>query len=95
MGKKIRFKPLRDWVIFASPRIQETDAGIQLLGEAQNALGSNIVQVLSCGPTCEMVKEGDTVLVHPESSALIIHLDDKEYACVNEFQVVGIIPKLV
>jgi co-chaperonin GroES (HSP10) len=40
-----------------------------------------------------MVKQGDTVLVHPESGALIINLDKKEYACVNEFQIVGVIPK--
>lgn len=95
MGKKIRFKPLRDWVIFPSPRVQETETGIQLLGDAQKALGSNIVEVLACGAGCETVKEGDTVLVHPESGVLIIHVDDKEYACVNEFQVVGVIPKLV
>ena len=95
MGNKIRFRPSRDWVIFASPRIETTDAGIQLLGDAQKAMSSNIVEVLACGPTCEMVKVGDTVLVHPESSALIIHVDDGEYACVNEFQIVGVIPKLV
>jgi co-chaperonin GroES (HSP10) len=95
MGNKIRFRPARDWVIFASPRIEKTDAGIQLLGDAQKAMSSNIVEVLACGPTCEMVKVGDTVLVHPESSALIIHIDDEEYACVNEFQIVGVIPKLV
>lgn len=95
MGKKIKFKPSRDWVVFNSPRVQETDTGIKLLGNAQNAISSNIVEVLACGPQCDLVKEGDTVLVHPESSALIIHLEDKEYACVNEFQVVGVIPKLV
>jgi len=92
MQNKIRFQPSRDWVIFASPRVEQTDAGIHLLGESQKAISTNIVKVLACGPTCEMVKVDDTVLVHPESGALIIHIDDGEYACVNEFQVVGIIP---
>ena len=74
MGKKIKFRPARDWVVFGSPRVEQTDAGIHLLGDSQKSISSNIVEVLACGPTCEMVKEGDTVLVHPESAALIIHL---------------------
>ena len=56
-------------------------------------MSSNIVEILSAGPECVMVKEEDIALVHPESAALIIHLEGKEYACINEFQVVGIIPK--
>lgn len=93
MERKLKFKPTRDWVVFASPRVEKTDSGIQLLGEAQNSISTNIVEVLAAGPNCELVKVGDTVLVHPESSALIIHIENGEYACVNEFQIVGVIPK--
>ena len=93
MAKKLKFKPARDWVVFASPRVEQTESGIHLLGPSQKAMSSNIVKVLSAGPECLMVKEQDTVLVHPESAALIIHLDGGEYACINEFQVVGVIPK--
>jgi co-chaperonin GroES (HSP10) len=92
---KLKFKPTRDWVVFASPRVEKTDSGIHLVGAAQKAVSTNIVEVLAAGPECQMVKEGDTVLVHPESGALIIHLDEGEFACVNEFQVVGVIPKLI
>ena len=92
---KLKFKPTRDWVVFASPRVEQTDSGIHLLGEGQKAISTNVVKVQAAGPDCQMVKEGDTVLVHPESGALIIHLDEGEFACVNEFQVVGVIPKII
>ena len=39
-----------------------------------------------------MVKEGDTVMVHPNSEGLIINLEDTEYVMVNEFMICGIIP---
>jgi co-chaperonin GroES (HSP10) len=93
MGTKLNFNPTRDWVVFRSPRQETTDSGIHLLGDAQKNISTNIVEILEAGPDCVMVKQGDTVLVHPESGALIIHLDKKEYACVNEFQIVGVIPK--
>jgi co-chaperonin GroES (HSP10) len=93
MERKIKFKPTRDWIVFDSPRVEKTDTGIHLLGDSQKSISSNIVEVLAAGPACETVKVGDTVLVHPESAALIIHVEDGEYACVNEFQVVGVIPK--
>ena len=92
METKLNFNPTRDWVVFRSPRVEKTDAGIHLLGGAQKSISTNIVEILEAGPDCVMVKKGDTVLVHPESGALIIHLDKGEYACVNEFQVVGVIP---
>jgi len=92
---KLKFKPTRDWVIFPSPRVEKTDSGIHLLGAAQKAISTNVVKVHAAGPECLMVKEGDTVLVHPESAALIIHLDEGEFACINEFQVVGVIPKAI
>lgn len=94
MERKIKFKPTRDWVVFASPRVEQTDAGIHLLGDSQKTISSNIVEVLAAGPTCDAVKVGDTILVHPETAALIIHIEDNEYACINEFQVVGVIPKI-
>ena len=89
----MKFIPTRDWVVFELPKKDRTDSGIIIPEQAQKEMSTNIVKVLKVGPTCEMVKEGDTVLVHPQSGALIIHLENKEYACVNEFQIVGVIPK--
>nr|ASN63557.1 co-chaperonin GroES [uncultured virus]ASN63603.1 co-chaperonin GroES [uncultured virus] len=88
---QIKFQPLRDWVVFNIPNIEKTDSGIIVPDQAKPSMTSNIVEVLAAGPDCKMVKEGDTVLVHPESPALVINVHSKEYACVNEFQVVGIV----
>lgn len=90
---KINFNPTRDWVVLPMQRKEKTDSGIELVGGAENSLRSNILEVIAAGPTCEMVKEGDTVMVHPNSEGLIINVDNKEYVMVNEFQICGIIPE--
>lgn len=89
---KINFKPTRDWVVLPLQKKNETDAGILLTGGAENSLRTNILKVLACGPTCVMVKEGDTVMVHPSSEGLVIELGRKQYVMVSEFQICGIIP---
>lgn len=88
----LNFTPTRDWIVFDLPRVDKTDSGILIPEQAQKSIATNIVKVLAAGDKCEKVKTGDTVLVHPHSEALIITLDGKQYACVNEFQVVGILP---
>tara|TARA_B100000963_G_scaffold362004_1_gene401912 strand:+ start:6381 stop:6659 length:279 start_codon:yes stop_codon:yes gene_type:complete len=88
----INFKPTRDWVVLPTQRREKTEAGIILTGEAQKSLKTNILEVVAAGPQCQMVKEGDTVMVHPTSEGLIIDLDDTEYVMVNEFMICGIIP---
>tara|TARA_B100001057_G_scaffold315511_1_gene315620 strand:- start:1880 stop:2158 length:279 start_codon:yes stop_codon:yes gene_type:complete len=88
----INFKPTRDWVVLPTQRREQTEAGIILTGEAQNSLKTNILKVVAAGPQCQMVKEGDTVMVHPTSEGLIINLEDTEYVMVNEFMICGIIP---
>lgn len=93
MANQINFEPLRDWVIFQPHLLDKTESGIIIPEEAKKNMSTNIVKVLAAGPKCEKVKVGDTVLVHPESGALVINLDGVEYACINEFQVVGVIPQ--
>tara|TARA_R100001509_G_C4795967_1_gene191430 strand:- start:240 stop:518 length:279 start_codon:yes stop_codon:yes gene_type:complete len=88
----INFQPTRDWVVLPLQRKNKTDAGIELVGGAENSLRTNILKVLAAGPKCELVKEGDTVMVHPTSEGLIIDLKGKEYVMVNEFMICGIIP---
>tara|TARA_Y100000816_G_scaffold203390_1_gene149762 strand:- start:3015 stop:3293 length:279 start_codon:yes stop_codon:yes gene_type:complete len=89
----INFIPTRDWVVLPMQRKDKTDAGIELVGGAENSLRTNILEVLAVGPQCQMVKEGDTVMVHPTSEGLIINLENKEYVMVNEFMICGVIPK--
>ena len=89
----MNFTPTRDWVVFPLPQKDKTDSGIIIPEQAQKSIASNIVKVVKAGPKCEMVKEGDTILVHPHSEALVIKIEGKEYACINEFQVVGVIPQ--
>lgn len=90
---KINFEPLRDWVVFKVPLVEMTESGVIIPDQAKKSMTSNVVKVLAVGPTCEKVKVGDTVLVHPESGALVIDLKGQEYACINEFQIVGVIPQ--
>lgn len=90
---KINFLPTRDWIVLPLQRKDQTDAGILLTGGTENSLRSNILEVVAAGPKCEMVKEGDTVMVHPNSEGLIVEIDKKEYVMVNEFQICGVIPQ--
>lgn len=90
---KIKFQPTRDWLVLPYQKQNETEAGILLSDAAAHTLRTNILEVLAAGPKCEMVKEGDTVMVHPTSEGLIIDLDGKQYVMVNEFMICGIVPQ--
>jgi co-chaperonin GroES (HSP10) len=90
---KINFIPTRDWVVLPLQRKDQTDAGILLTGGAENSLRTNILEVVAAGPKCEMVKQGDTVMVHPTSEGLIVQIDGKDYVMINEFQICGVIPQ--
>lgn len=89
----INFIPTRDWVVLPMQRKDKTDAGIELVGGAENSLRTNILEVVAAGPKCEMVKKGDTVMVHPTSEGLVINLAEGEFVMVNEFMICGVIPK--
>lgn len=89
---KINFIPARDWVVLPLHRENETEAGILLSDATANALRTNILEVLAAGPNCEMVKVGDTVMVHPSSEGLVVEIEKKQYVMVNEFQICGVIP---
>ncbi len=90
---KINFLPTRDWVVLPVQRKDRTDAGLILTGGAENSLRTNVLEVMAVGPQVQVVKEGDTVMVHPTSEGLIIDVENKEYVMVNEFMICGIIPK--
>ena len=90
---KINFLPTRDWVVLPLVKKEKTDGGIILAGNAEKNLRSNILKVVAAGPTCETVKEGDTVMIHPTSEGLIIDLDEGQFVMVNEFMICGVIPK--
>ena len=89
---KINFQPTRDWVVLPFKRENETEAGILLSDAAANSLRTNILEVVAAGPNCEMVKAGDTVMVHPSSEGLVVEIENKPYVMINEFQVCGIFP---
>ncbi len=90
---KINFRPTRDWVVLPLNKKDTTESGILLTGGAEKNLKSNILTVVAAGPTCETVKEGDTVMVHPNSEGLVINLDEGQFVMVNEFMICGIIEK--
>ena len=88
----INFKPTRDWVVLPMQRKDKTDSGIELVGGAENSLRTNILKVVAAGPQCQMVKEGDTVMVHPTSEGLVSNLKEGDFVMVHEFTICGIIP---
>ena len=90
---KINFNPARDWVVLPLQKENETEAGILLSDATANQLRTNILEVLACGPNCEMVKVGDTVMVHPSSEGLMVEIDRKQYVMVSEFQICGVFPE--
>ena len=81
-NKKLNFLPTRDWLVL--PLI--------LTGSAKKSLQTNILKVLAAGPECLMVKENDTVMVHPNTEGLVITIDERECIMVNEFSICGVIP---
>lgn len=89
---KINFIPTRDWVLLPLKRDNETEAGILLSEATAKALRTNILEVLATGPNCEMVKVGDTVMVHPSSEGLVVDIEDTQYVMISEFQICGIMP---
>jgi len=88
----LNFQPTRDWLVLPLKKADQTDSGILLSGNAEKSLRSNILQVLAAGPECLLVKQGDTVMVHPATEGLIVNIDDNECIMVNEFSICGIIP---
>ena len=93
MATKLNFLPTRDWIVLPLVKKNETDSGI-ILGEASaKSLQTNILKVLAAGPECLMVKEGNTVMVHPNTEGLIVTIDDRECIMVNEYAICGVIPK--
>ena len=90
---KINFLPTRDWVVLPLQRKDKPAAGIELLEGAANSLRTNILEVLAAGPKCELVKTGDTVMVHPSTEGLLVEIDGTECGMVNEFSICGILPE--
>jgi|TARA_Y100000310_G_scaffold235611_1_gene238685 co-chaperonin GroES (HSP10) len=88
--KKINFKPLRDWILLPDPRKTETDSGIILGDNIQKEISTNVLKVLAVGPEAKWVKEGDTVMIDPTITGMIISIDDKTHVLVAEFHCLGI-----
>tara|TARA_R110000744_G_scaffold73554_1_gene147298 strand:+ start:543 stop:827 length:285 start_codon:yes stop_codon:yes gene_type:complete len=91
-NKKLNFLPTRDWLVLPLVKKSETESGIILTGSAKKSLQTNILKVLAAGPECLMVKENDTVMVHPNTEGLVITIDKRECIMVNEFSICGVIP---
>mgnify|MGYP003646893688 CR=1 FL=1 len=89
----INFQPTRDWLVLPMSKQDETESGIYLPeGKARASLKKNVLPVIAHGPKCELIKTGDTVMIHPTSEGLVIDVEGKEYVMVNEFTICGVIP---
>ena len=89
MAKKLNFTPYGQWIVFPNPATKKTKSGIILDDETAKKLQTNILEVLAVGPDCRQTEVGDTVMVDPNSEAMLIHIDDVQHLFVNEFQILG------
>ena len=86
---KLNFKPFGGWVILPNPSSKTTKSGIILDDSMAKKMQTNILEVLAVGPDCRQTKVGDTVMVDPNSEAMLIHIDEVQHLFVNEFQILG------
>lgn len=89
MAKELTFQPFGAWIIVPRPDKKKTEAGIILDDTTARQLQTNIVEVLAVGPQVTQCKKGDTIMVDPNTEAMLIHIDEVQYLFVNEFQVLG------
>jgi|TARA_R100000329_G_scaffold120428_1_gene99273 co-chaperonin GroES (HSP10) len=89
MAKKLNFTPYGQWIVLPNPATKKTKSGIILDDETAKKLQTNILEVLAVGPDCRQTEVGDTVMVDPNSEAMLIHIDDVQHLFVNEFQILG------
>lgn len=89
MAKKLNFTPYGQWVVLPNPATKKTKSGIILDDETAKKLQTNILEVLAVGPDCRQTEVGDTVMVDPNTEAMLIHIDDVQHLFVNEFQILG------
>jgi co-chaperonin GroES (HSP10) len=93
MTKKLTFLPTRDWVVFPSPKTNETDSGIFIPDSAAHDLKKNVLTVLAAGPMCEQVKVGDLAMINPSTEGLLVTIEGQECVMINEFMICGVFPK--
>lgn len=89
MAKKLTFKPFGAWIIVPKPDAKTRESGIILDDETAKQFQTNIVEVLAVGSQVTQCKVGDTIMVDPNTEAMLIHIDEVPYLFVNEFQVLG------
>ena len=89
MAKKLNFTPYGQWIVLPNPATKKTKSGIILDDETAKKLQTNILEVFAVGPDCRQTEVGDTVMVDPNSEAMLIHIDDVQHLFVNEFQILG------
>ena len=89
MAEKLNFTPYGQWIVLPNPTAKKTKSGIILDDETAKKLQTNILEVLAVGPDCRQTQVGDTVMVDPNSEAMLIHIDDVQHLFVNEFQILG------
>ena len=89
MAKKLNFTPYGQWIVLPNPATKKTKSGIILDDETAKKLQTNILEVLAVGPDCRQTEVGDTVMVDPNTEAMLIHIDDVQHLFVNEFQILG------
>ncbi len=71
----------------------ETDGGLILPDNAKDKWTTPIALVISAGPKCEQVKDGDKILVHPSTKGTTVRYGGKEWVLIHESNVCGVLEK--
>lgn len=76
-------------IILPNTKVQETESGLAVVGSYNPELGLRRGKVVSVGPNCREVREGDEAC-YMAFSGRPIHLDDMRYITMGEEEVIGI-----
>jgi co-chaperonin GroES (HSP10) len=87
---KTGFQPIGDQVAVRVHKVEKTNTGIELAGNASDSLRTPTGDVLEVGPDCKQVKPGDVVFVRPSEPATPLMWEHGRFVVIKEQQIIGI-----
>lgn len=87
---KVGFEPIGDQVALRVHRVEKTNTGIELAGNAADSLRTPTADVLEVGPDCKQVKPGDVVFVRPTDLFTPMMWEHGRFVIIKELSIIGI-----
>jgi co-chaperonin GroES (HSP10) len=85
------FAPIGDLVALEVHQVSQTSGGVVLPDGVEDPLATPTAKVISIGPDCQWVKEGDTVLVFGDTVGRNVYHDGSKVVMVKEERIAGIV----